>query len=185
MSNQSIVEKISVPYAEALLELAKNSNLLSETEQDLSFISNILSNSKDLQLFLANPLINILDKKNLLNKLFENKINHFILNFLLVLINRRRINLLSSIINKYMELSYKLDSLTIAELSTTIAFNENQQNNLVQKIKKITNSKDVKLIINIDSSLIGGFIVKIGSKVIDASLAGKLRQMSFYLNTNA
>lgn len=184
MSSKSIIEKISVPYAEALLELAQNSNLISEAEQDLSFISNVLSNSKDLRLFLANPLISVLDKKDLLNKLFRDKVNYFILNFLLVLINRRRITLLITIINKYMELSYKLNALTIAELSTTIAFNEEQQSSLIQKIKNITHSKNVKLTTNIDSSLIGGFVVKIGSKVVDASLAGKLKQMSFYLNTN-
>jgi len=184
MSNQGIINKISVPYAEALLELAKNSNLLPETEQDLSFICTVLSSSKDLKLFLANPLINASNKKDLLKELFKDKINNYILNFLLVLINRRRIGLLTTIIDKYMELSYKLNSLTVAELSTTIAFNENQQTSLVEKIKTITNSKNVKLIINIDPSLIGGFIVKIGSKVIDASLAGKLKQISFYLNTN-
>ena len=184
MSNQNITDKISVPYAEALLELAQNSNLISEVEQDLSFISTFLSSSKDLKLFLANPLINALDKKNLLNELFKGKINNFILNFLLVLINRRRITLLNEIINKYMELSYKLDALTIAELSTAVAFTENQQNNLVQKIKTMTNSKNVKLVVKINPNLIGGFIVKIGSKVIDTSLSGKLKQMSFYLNTN-
>nr|QCI06377.1 ATP synthase CF1 subunit delta [Dictyurus purpurascens] len=184
MSNQNVVEKISVPYAEALLELAKNSNLLQEAVQDLSFISTTLSNSKDLQIFLANPLVNILVKKNLLSELFKSKVNDFILNFLLVLVDRRRISLLSVIINKYLQLSYKLESTTIAELYTAVALNDDQQNSLIQKIKVITNSKNVKLVTNIDSNLIGGFIIKIGSKVIDASLSGKLRQMSFYLNTN-
>ena len=55
---------------------------------------------------------------------------------------------------------------------------------IIEKIKLITNSDNVKLVINIDSNLIGGFIVKIGSKVIDASLSGKLNQIAFYLNTN-
>nr|YP_009397223.1 ATP synthase CF1 subunit delta [Thuretia quercifolia]ARW66409.1 ATP synthase CF1 subunit delta [Thuretia quercifolia] len=184
MNNQNIIEKVSVPYAEALLELAQTSNLLLEAGQDLLFISDTLSNSKDLQTFLANPLINVLAKKNLLNELFKSRINNFILNFLLVLVDRRRISLLIIIINKYLELSYRLESTTIAELSTTVALNEDQQNSLIQKIKVITNSKNVKLVTNIDSNLIGGFIIKIGSKVIDASLAGKLKKMSFYLNTN-
>lgn len=184
MINQSMTEKISSPYAEALLEVAKNTNLLSEMEQDLNFISTTLSNSKDLQLFLANPSISVLPKKKILVKLFKDKINDIVLNFLSVLVDRRRIALLSLIINKYFNLTYQLNSITIAELSTAIEFNEMQQNALIEKIKLITKSNNVKLVVNIDTNLIGGFVVKIGSKVIDASLSGKLKQISFHLNTN-
>nr|QCI06017.1 ATP synthase CF1 subunit delta [Delesseria sanguinea] len=184
MSSKNIVDKISVPYAEALLDLAKDSNLLSEAEQDLLFISTTLSNSKDLQLFLANPLINILVKKKVVNVLFKDNINDFILNFLLVLVDRRRIPLLITIINKYLELTYRLNAIKIVELYTSIEFSQTQQQTLVEKIKNITDSKNVKLVMTIDSSLIGGFIIKIGSKVIDASLAGKLRKISFYLNAS-
>nr|YP_009295333.1 ATP synthase subunit delta [Dasya binghamiae]AOH77345.1 ATP synthase subunit delta [Dasya binghamiae] len=184
MSNLTMAEKISVPYAEALLAITKNKNLLSETEQDLLFISITLSNSKDLQLFLANPLVSAMIKKKVLFELFNDKINKLILNFLSVLVDRRRIALLVLIINKYLDLTYQLKSITIAELSTAIEFNENQQNTIIEKIKIITKSDNVKLVTSIDSSLIGGFIVKIGSKVVDASLSGKLKQISFYLNTN-
>nr|QCI04654.1 ATP synthase CF1 subunit delta [Apoglossum ruscifolium] len=184
MKSQSITDKISIPYAEALLGLAKDNNLLLETKENLSLISTTLSNSKDLQLFLANPLLNALVKKQVLNKLFKDQVNHFILNFLLVLVDRRRISLLITIINKYLELTYKLESVTVAELLTANELNESQQNSLIEKIKIITNTKNVKLIMNIDPSLIGGFIIKIGSKVIDTSLSGKLRQISFFLKTD-
>ena len=184
MMNQSMAEKISVPYAEALLDLAKSTNLLSETEQDLSFISTTLSSSKDLQLLLANPLVSVVVKKKVLFKLFSDKINKFILNFLSVLVDRRRIILLNAIISKYLQLAYQLKSVVVADLSTAVEFNELQQEAIIKKIKLITKSENVKLVISIDSNLIGGFIVKIGSKVIDASLSGKLNQIAFYLNTN-
>lgn len=184
MSSNSIIDKISIPYAEALLGLAKDNNFIPEAEQNLLFISTTLSNSKDLQLFLANPLINVLVKKKVINNLFKGSINDFILNFLLVLVDRRRIPLLIIIINKYLELTYRLNAIIIVELSTSVEFSEIQQETLVETIKNITNSKNVKLIMTVNSSLIGGFIIKIGSKVIDASLAGKLRKISFYLNAN-
>ena len=99
--------------------------------------------------------------------------------------DRRRITLLSIIIQKYLELSYQLDSIVVAQVRTSISFTETQQEDLVKQIKNITNSKEVKLLITIDPDLIGGFIVQIGSKVIDTSLAGKLKQISFYLNGSA
>lgn len=184
MNNQSLVEKISVPYAEALLEIAKSSNLLEEIKKDLFTISNVLSTSKDLQLFLANPLLGINAKKNIIDKLFKNKVNNIVLNFLFVLINKRRISILQAIIDKCFELIYKLESITVVELMTSVEFNETQINTLIEKIKLITNAKNIKLITSINLNLIAGFILKIGSKVIDTSLAGKLREISVYLNSN-
>nr|YP_009392673.1 ATP synthase CF1 subunit delta [Bostrychia tenella]ARW61235.1 ATP synthase CF1 subunit delta [Bostrychia tenella] len=184
MSNQSIMNKIAVPYAEALLEIAQNEDSLKETSKNLSSISTILSESRDFQMLLSNPLIGIPVKKDILQKLFTNQVSDFILNFLLFLVDKRRISLLNTIIEKYLKLTYQLESITIAELSSAVEFTETQQNKLIDKIKIITKSNNVKLITSTDSNLIGGFVVKIGSKVIDASLAGKLRKMSFYLNTN-
>nr|QCI05687.1 ATP synthase CF1 subunit delta [Cryptopleura ramosa] len=184
MSTQSTINKIAVPYAEALLELSKSSKLLKETTKDLSLISTTLLESKDLQLFLYHPLNKIFIKKNVLKKIFKNQVNDFVLKFLLVLIDRRRIFLLVTIIDKYLDLAYKLESTIVAELSTAIALNESQQDDLIKKIKLMTNSEYVKLKMIVDINLIGGFYLKIGSKVIDSSLAGKLKQISFYLNTN-
>nr|QVY58164.1 ATP synthase delta subunit [Eucheuma denticulatum] len=183
MSNQSAVAKVVLPYAEALLEHSYKNNLLNEVNKNLSIISDTLSQSSDLRLFFNNPLVNIELKKNIINHLFEDQINTFVLKFLLVLVDRRRITLLSLIISKYFDLVYKLDSTTIARISTASALTEKQQEDMIQKIKIMTNSRYVKLEINIDSSLIGGFTIQIGSKKIDTSLSGKLQQMALYLNT--
>nr|QOS04624.1 ATP synthase delta subunit [Sarcopeltis skottsbergii] len=184
MNYKGLLVKVALPYAEALLESAKDSNSIEKTNQDLSLISDILSRSTDLKFFLENPLITLVAKKNVLNQLLLNHVDYFVLKFLLVLIDRRRITLLSVIIEKYLALVYKLDSTIIAEVSTATAFTELQQSNLIQKIKELTNSKKVKLEIEIDTHLIGGFTVKIGSKIIDTSLSGKLKQIAFYLKTN-
>nr|YP_009398039.1 ATP synthase CF1 subunit delta [Gredgaria maugeana]ARW67225.1 ATP synthase CF1 subunit delta [Gredgaria maugeana] len=184
MSNQRFKEKIAVPYAEALIDHAQSVNLLVEVTKDLSSISNILFESKDLQIFLKNPLMSGSIKKEILKKLFQNQINSFVMNFLLILIDKRRVSFLSNIIEKYLELVYELESTTIVELYSAVDLSEVQQENLIQKIKSITNSYQVKLITHKDSNLIGGFIIKIGSKIIDVSLAGKLKRISLYLDKN-
>ena len=185
MSRQAIMAKVALPYAEALLESARDNKLVERTNQDLSFIVNLLSKSSELQSFLDNPLIASVMKKNVLSNLLLDQVNIYVLKFLLVLVDRRRITLLNSIIQKYLELAYKLDSITIAEVRTSIALTDDQQSKLIKKLKIMTNSKEVKLVIAIDTSLIGGFIVQIGSKIIDTSLSGKLKSMSLYLQGNS
>ena len=182
--SQNTLYKIASPYAEALLELSINSNSVDKTSQELSLIINIINESTDLKQFLSNPLINANKKKNVINKLFVTEVSNFVLKFLLVLIDRRRISLLNIIIDIYFNLVYKTESTVLTEVSSASSLTEVQQNALIDKIKIMTKSQNVKLVTTIDTSLIGGFIVKIGSKVIDASLSGKLKQLAFYLETN-
>nr|ARW68291.1 ATP synthase CF1 subunit delta [Chondria sp. (in: red algae)] len=184
MSNQNLNNKIAVPYAEALLDIAQKQGLVSETTANLSSISVVLSESKDLNDLLLNPLVNSLLKKETIHSLFKSQVSDFIVNFLLVLVDRRRISYLSAIINKYLELAYQLESITIAEVYSAVDLNDFQQESLVEQIKIITKTNKVKLIVNKNPNLIGGFIIKIGSKIIDASLLGKLNRISFYLNAS-
>nr|YP_009394951.1 ATP synthase CF1 subunit delta [Polysiphonia stricta]ARW63513.1 ATP synthase CF1 subunit delta [Polysiphonia stricta] len=184
MSNQNFKEKIATPYAEALINYAQSVNLLSQVTDELSSILTVLSESKDLEILLLNPIMSRSVKKEVLKQLFKDQVQEFTLNFLFVLVDRRRISFLNIIIQKYLELTYVLESTTIAELYSVVDLNELQQENLIKKIQLMTNSTKVKLVISKDPDLIGGFIIKIGSKIIDASLSGKLKTMSLYLDTN-
>nr|YP_010952210.1 ATP synthase CF1 delta subunit [Gloiopeltis furcata]WMP13879.1 ATP synthase CF1 delta subunit [Gloiopeltis furcata] len=182
MSSQSAMAKVALPYAEALLDSARSTNSIKKMSEDVSLIADILSKSLDLKLFLKNPLIENKVKKAVLNKLFVEQTNTSILNFLSILVDRGRITLLSLVLKKYLELAYQLDSTTVVQVTTSLAFTESQQKTLIEKLKEMTQSKQVKLMIQVDSKLIGGFKIQIGSKVIDTSLAGKLQQIALYLN---
>nr|YP_009497950.1 AtpD [Gracilaria changii]ART65214.1 AtpD [Gracilaria changii] len=183
MSNQGFMSKVALPYAEAFIESVNNAGALDEVNQDLSLISEILKESKELKTFFDNPLITTQVKKNVVNKLFTDQVHSLVIRFLLVLIDRRRITLLDIIISKYLELVYQLQSIVIAEVFTPIVLTDIQQNALINKIKHITNSATVKLIITIEPILIAGFIIKIGSKTIDTSLYGRLKHVDAYLKS--
>nr|YP_010198603.1 ATP synthase CF1 subunit delta [Gracilaria pacifica]UAD87019.1 ATP synthase CF1 subunit delta [Gracilaria pacifica] len=185
MSSQGFMSKVAMPYAEALIESANDASVLDQVNQDLSTISDILKESKELKIFFDNPLIAIEVKKNVVNELFANQVHILVIRFLLVLIDRRRITLLDNIINKYLELVYQLQSIVVAEILTPIILTDAQQSALINKIRDVTNSKIVKLVITIKPTLIAGFIIKIGSKTIDTSLHGRLKDISAYLNSTS
>jgi len=184
MSNQNLSNKIAVPYAEALLDIAQKEGVISKTTEELSSISVVLSESKDLNNLLSNPLVSNILKKEIIQSLFKSQVNDFIVNFLFVLVDRRRINYLISVIDKYLELAYQIESTTIAEVYSAVDLSDSQQESLVEQLKRMTKTNKVKLVVSKNPSLIGGFIIKIGSKIIDASLLGKLNKISFYLNAN-
>lgn len=92
------------PYAEALLSLAQAHNLIDQFQQDTQLILELLANSSELQQFLASPLIKAEAKKNVLRQLTVDKVHGYFLNFLMLLVDRRRINFLGPICEQYRAL---------------------------------------------------------------------------------
>lgn len=182
MSKSGSLSKASLPYAEALFESSQFIQLIEKTNQDLLLISETLSKSDLLKLFLSNPLVASETKKKVLQRLFLDQVSSHVLNFLSILVDRRRISLLNSIIDCYLILVYKLKLTTVANIYTAAVLTDSQQKSLEKKLQDMTNSREIKLVIQVNPELIGGFVIKIGSKIIDMSIYGQLNQMTSYLN---
>jgi F-type H+-transporting ATPase subunit delta len=173
--------KVAEPYAEALLDLAKSNNSLQDMTNDMNIVSQFLANSSDLKKFLGNPLITKDAKKNVVKDVLGEQIDGRTLKFLLLLVDRGRIELLESVAEKFLELSYKQESLEIAKITSSIKLSADQQKEIAEKLKIITGAKQIKLALKVDPQLIGGFTIEIGSKMIDTSIRGQLRQISTLL----
>jgi F-type H+-transporting ATPase subunit delta len=176
-----VVNKVAEPYAEALLELAKSNDTLKETTNDMNIVSQFLANSNDLKKFLSNPLVTKDAKKNVVKDIIGEQIEASTLKFILLLVDRGRVAVLDGIAHKFLELSYKQESIAIAKVISSVQLSVEQQQNIASKLKIISGAKQIKLALKIDPQLIGGFTVEIGSKLIDTSIRGQLRQISTLL----
>ena len=176
-----VLSKVAVPYAEALLDLAKSNDSLKETTNDMNIVSQFLANSSDLKKFLGNPLISKDAKKNVVKDILGEQIDGSTLKFLLLLVDRGRIEILESIAQKFLELSFKQESIEIAKITSSIQLSAQQQKEIAEKLKVITGAKQIKLALKVDPALIGGFTIEIGSKMIDTSIRGQLKQISSLL----
>ena len=101
----------------------------------------------------------------------------------MVLVDRDRINLLSAVISAYLELVYETASIKTIEVSTAVSFSDSQKDKLIQKLKELTNAREIRLVINVDPSLIGGFLIKTESKVVDFTIRNQLQQLAKHLDT--
>lgn len=182
MSQNSLAVKSVLPYAEALLDSSQGIQLLDETSENLNFILESVEKSSRLKSFLANPLLGAKAKKAVLHELFVKQVSHHVLNFLYILVDRRRIVLLQPIIRCYFDLVCNLQLVLVAEVSTAFPLTELQKQAIQNKLKNMTNSRKIQLVESIKPELIGGLIIKIGSKVIDMSIHGQLSQISTHLN---
>jgi F-type H+-transporting ATPase subunit delta len=169
------------PYAEALMSLAQDQNLTDQFGENVSTTLGLIESSPELGDFLTNPFVKADSKKAVVRQLFESEVQPYFLNFLLVLIDRRRIFLVEGICRQYRVLLRKLKNAVLAEVTSTIKLSDSQRDSVVQKVKELSSAAEVELETKIDPDLIGGVIIKVGSQVLDASIRGQLRRIGVSL----
>jgi F-type H+-transporting ATPase subunit delta len=182
MSVKTLSSKIAAPYARALFDFSIEKNIMHQITADFQNLEIFLDEAGELTEYLNNPVVSSGAKGEILTKILQSQVNAETFKFLMVLVKRDRINLLKSVIASYLELVYETASIKTIEVITAAAFSNSQKNMLIQKLKELTNAREIRLMINVDSSLIGGFLVKTESKVIDFSIKNQLQKLAKHLD---
>lgn len=178
MSRNTVSAEIVEPYAEALMSLAQSDELTDQIGQDVSSLLGLLRDSQELRRFLASPLVKAEAKQAVLRQVGGEQLHPYTLNFLMLLVDRRRILFLEGICKQYQALLRKLNQVVLAEVISTVELTEEQRQTITQKVQQMTGAERVEFETSIDPDLIGGVIIKVGSQVLDASIRGQLRRIT-------
>ena len=181
MAGTLVSSEISEPYAQALMSLAQQNELADQFGETFRSLESLMSESQEFKDFVQNPVIANEDKKAVLKQVMGDA-NPYLVNFMMLLVDKRRIIFLESIVNQYLSLLRKLNQTALAEVISARELSDEQKGNIVERVKGIVEARDVELKTSVNPDLIGGVIIKVGSKVIDASLRGQLRRISVSLN---
>lgn len=180
-----LTSEVLEPYAQALMSLGQSNNLVDRFGDDVNSILSTLNESSDLQQFIVNPLIKPDAKKAVLQQVFGESVHPFTKNFLMLLVDRRRVMFLDGICKQYQVLLRKLKQTVLAEVTSTVDLSDDQKNAIRDRVKTMTGAHQVDLETKLDPELIGGVIIRVGSQVIDASLRGQLRRIGISLTRSA
>ena len=175
-------KQIAKNYSQALKELTGNDlSLLESFLAEIEAINKLINEVSGAKSMFENPIIPKNEKKELLKKLFQGKINQKILNFLFLLIDKQRFNALSEIQNQLAILVNKAKGITIAEVASASELDSTTLENIKQRLENILgqNGQKEKVTIEqkIEVDLIGGIKVKINDLVYDGSLKGRLENL--------
>ena len=176
--------EIADPYAQALMSLAKDQQLVERFGEDAQSVLETLGSSQDLQQFLANPLIEGDAKKAVLQQIAGDGWHPLFINFLKLLVDRGRVLFLEAVLKQYRELLRQLNRTVLAEVKAAVELTEEQKSKVREQVAALTGAEQVELEVSIDSDLLGGVIIKVGSQIVDASLRGQLRRLSMQLNAS-
>ena len=183
MSVNTLASKIAAPYARALFDFSVDKNIMHQITADFQNLDIFFNENSELTEYLNNPVVSQKAKREVLAKTLKSQINTETFKFLMVLVDRDRINLLNSVINNYLELVYQTASIKMIEVVTASSFTDSQKDTLIQKLKELTNAREIRLVITVDPTLIGGFLIKTESKVIDFTIKNKLQQLAKHLDS--
>ena len=157
----------------------------SQTEEMVSEVKQLLeviNDSPELEKALSSPILETDAKKKIIVEIFSNKVNPSLLNFLKLLADRQRIGIITSILDRFLEIYRENSNIALATVTSAVELTDEQKGLITKKIINIAGTEKLELVTKIDPSLIGGFVASVGSKVIDASLASQIRKLGLSLS---
>jgi len=168
--------KVASRYAKSVIDLARERNVLDAVHSDMLQIIEVLKQNTQLQAVLKNPIIKLDRKENILKEIFGKTANPLLVSFFSMLIKKGRAGVLYQSAKEFIT-QYNVEK-GIIEASVTSAspLSQEHYNEIVALIKK-DYGKEVILTNRVEPDLIGGFILTIGDRQIDTSIAGKLNKL--------
>jgi F-type H+-transporting ATPase subunit delta len=168
--------KIGVRYARALFGVAQDKSLVDKVRQDFDLIILTLKDSPDLPLALNNPVVKPSRKSQILTTIFSGQIQELTLNFLKMVVEKRRESYLQDIARHFFYLYRTSKGLKPAHLSVASEITEATRNEIRALIKGYFKT-EVELTEDVKKSIIGGFILTVDDLQLDASISSGLQKI--------
>ena len=175
--------QVATRYAKSLLDFALERNELEAVAADMALIANTCASSKDLRLMLKSPIIKQEKKLEVIKKVFGGEIGSVTLNFLSVISGKKREDILPEIANAFTTVYCKHLGIVVAEITSAVPLSDAEREKAIGVVKGMGSGK-VELTEKIDKSIIGGFIIRVGDKLYDASVASRITALKRTFSKN-
>lgn len=165
--------RVAHRYAEALVELTERRKEIEGTTKDLELLRQFIEGSREFLLFLRSPIIAKTKKSEILGTMFAGKVQKTTAEFLEMLIDKGREELLPDIIDQVSAIRDEREGIINVAVKTATDFSKDQLASLEKKLETFTQKK-VRISFNLDKQLKGGFVARVGDTVLDGSIKRQL-----------
>lgn len=167
---------IATRYANALMELASEKDILNQVANDMQMVFNGIAGSKELRTILKSPVIRPEKKETILNEIFKDKVGDVSNSFIQFIVKKNREDIIYDILKRFKELYNVKINRVEAYIKSSVELTEEQKKQLQSSLEEFT-EKEVMPFYSIDESIIGGFVVKINDTVLDSSVKQQLNRL--------
>lgn len=168
--------KVATRYAKSLIDLALEQKALEEIKGDMELFVNTLKVNSELQAVVKNPIIPLGKKNAILSATFGDKVNKLTSAFLKIIVDKGRAEIIYGTAKEFLNQYDQHKNIVTAKVVSAAPLSEDAKNELINKVKAVTGG-EVVLNTEVDADLIGGFILTVGDKQFDSSIASSLSRV--------
>ena len=165
--------RAAIRYAKAILDLAHSKNVAESVANDMKTISNTINSNHELHTFIQSPVLKVEVKESALLEIFKES-NSVTKGLFHLLFENKRFEILGEIATEYNNLNDEANGVQIAKITTAIPMDAELEAKVLAKIATFSDKK-ITIENTVDPAIIGGFILRIGDKQYNASIANRLQ----------
>ncbi|MCX2475171.1 ATP synthase F1 subunit delta [Pedobacter sp. MC2016-05] len=169
--------KVAGRYAKSLIDLAVENNGLAESYNDMVLFEKVVDETPELEAILKNPIVPLDKKIGILNGIFADKLGKLTLAFFKIVVNKGRSAILFATAKQFIQQYNKIKGIVTADVTTATTLSPTAKQEIIAIVKRELGANEVIVKEKIDEKLIGGFILKVGDKQFDASIASGLSKL--------
>lgn len=172
MSNSIVAKR----YASALFQIAKEQQIVNSVEEELRVVKEVIQANPDVNAVLHSSKLTIEQKKDIIKGTFA-KANSHVLNTLLILIDRHRENEIIDVVDQFTQAANDEMGIAEAKVYTIRPLSDKEQEAISSIFAAKVGKKSLQIENIVDSNLLGGVKIRIGNRIYDGSLIGKLNRL--------
>ncbi|WP_316830815.1 ATP synthase F1 subunit delta [Pedobacter aquatilis] len=169
--------KVASRYAKSLIDLAVENNALEASYNDMVLFEKVVDQTPELEAILKNPIVPLDKKTGILNGLFADKVGKLTLSFFKVVVTKGRSAILFATAKQFVQQYNAIKGIVTADVTTATVLSAAAKEQIVAIVKKELGANEVIVDEKVNEKLIGGFILKVGDKQFDASIASGLTKL--------
>ncbi|MDW7695716.1 ATP synthase F1 subunit delta [Flammeovirgaceae bacterium SG7u.111] len=166
--------RVAIRYAKSLVSLADEKGLLEDIKNDMQLVFDTCTASRDLRLMLKSPIIHNDKKLSILKEIFEKSLNKLTVSFIEIISRKNREAVLVAVAEESIKLYNGLKGIQTAKLVTAFEVDKALKEKFVGIVKEVSGKDKVELEVEVDTSILGGFVLTVGDKKLDDSIATKM-----------
>lgn len=175
-----MAQLIAKRYAKALFDIALENHRIDEFEHQVHMVYQILDSEKEFMKILQHPQILMDEKIKMLEEIFSSKVSNELMGLLVLVIQKNRQDYILEILNTFLEEVKSYKGIVTATVVSAVPLTTEQINKITQKLISSLN-KQIQIETQVDPSIIGGLKIRVGDRILDASIEGKLHSLKSQL----
>jgi F-type H+-transporting ATPase subunit delta len=171
-------------YVKSLLGLAVEKNALEEVHRDMLIFSEVAAKNRQFELLLQSPVIKHDKKLEILKKIFKGKVHSLTMAFFEIITRKNREPILLSVASEFHNAYNNYKGIGKATVTTAVPLDASMRAEFEKLVRQYSDKKQIELIEKVEPDLIGGFVLNVGDRQVDASIKSKIKTLQLNFSQN-